>query len=319
MKQPVVVVGAGVIGLTTAVRLAEAGNQVDVVAAEPPRATTSAVAGALWGPWLVEPRERVLPWAARSLEVLRELADNPKSGVRVVKGIEVSRTSYGPPDWASLLPDRTPCAVEDLPTGYGHGVRYSAPLVDMPVHLDYLLARLQAAGGTLTIRQLTSLDQAGADSHTAIVNCSGIGARQLVPDMDLLPVRGYHVVAENPGLTEFVEADTGDSSDLLAIYPHGDHVILGGTAEPEVWNRDPDAAIAAAIIDRCITLEPRLARATILEHRIGLRPTRPTVRVEAERSTTGRLIVHNYGHSGAGVSLGWGCADEVVTLLAVAI
>ena len=75
--QEVVVIGAGVIGLTSAVQLAEAGHRVSVVAAEPPRATTSAVAGALWGPWLVEPRERVLPWAAHTLTVLRELAGQP--------------------------------------------------------------------------------------------------------------------------------------------------------------------------------------------------------------------------------------------------
>ncbi|TCO32886.1 D-amino-acid oxidase [Kribbella steppae] len=319
MNQRVIVVGSGVIGLTTAVRLAEAGHRVEVVAAEPPQATTSAVAGALWGPWLVEPRGPILPWAAHSLKVLRELADQPDTGVRVATGIEVSRTKYDPPGWASLLPDRKPCASEELPSGYSHGVRYSAPLIDMPVHLDYLLTRLRAAGGTLTIQRLTSLDQASTDPQTAIVNCSGIGARHLVHDMDLVPVRGYHVVATNPGLTEFLEADTDDAADLLAIYPHSDHVILGGTAEPEVWNRDPDDAIAAAIVDRCVRLEPRLADATILEHRVGLRPTRPTIRVEAERSAIGSLIIHNYGHSGAGVSLAWGCAQEVAALLPAAV
>ena len=118
---------------------------------------------------------------------------------------------------------------------------------------------------------------------------------------------------------EFLEADTDDSADLLAIYPHSDHVILGGTAEPEVWSRDPDDAIAAAIVDRCVRLEPRLADATILEHRVGLRPTRSTIRLEAERSATGSPIIHNYGHSGAGVTLAWGCAHEVANLLPATI
>ncbi|WP_328521468.1 FAD-dependent oxidoreductase [Kribbella sp. NBC_00359] len=318
MRQRVVVVGAGVIGLTSAVRLAEVGHRVDVVAAEPPQATTSAVAGALWGPWLVEPRERVLPWAAHTLRVLGELADHPSSGVRVATGVEVSRMSYDPPDWADLLPDRTPCTAEEIPQGYSQGFRYSAPLADMPVHLDYLLTRLRAAGGTLTIQRLTSLDQASTDPRAVIVNCSGIGARQLVPDTALFPVRGYHVVTTNPGLTEFLEADTEDPVDLLAIYPHGDHVILGGTAEPEVWDRARDDAIAAAIVARCVRLEPRLANATVIEHRVGLRPTRPAIRVEAERSALGRLVIHNYGHSGAGVSLGWGCAEEVVSFVSAA-
>jgi len=315
MSRRVVVVGAGVIGLTSAVRLAEAGHRVNVVSAEHPQATTSAVAGALWGPWLVEPRERVLPWAAQTLEVLGELADHPESGVRIATGIEVSRVSYGPPDWACLQPDRMPCGSDELPTGYSHGCRYSAPLVDMPVYLDYLVARLRAAGGTLTIERLVSLDQASAGSQDVVVNCSGIGAKQLVPDLGLFPIRGYHVVVTNPGLTEFLEADTEDPVDLLAIYPHRDHVILGGTAEREVWDRERDDSIAAAIVERCARLEPRLAEATIIGHRVGLRPTRAEIRVEAERSAIGRLIIHNYGHGGAGVSLGWGCAQEVASLL----
>jgi len=176
----------------------------------------------------------------------------------------------------------------------------------------------QAARGTLTIQRLTSLDQEGTDPQAVVVNCSGIGARHLVPDVDLFPVRGYHVVVTNPGLTEFLEADTEDPVDLLAIYPHRDHVILGGTAEPEVWDRGRDDAIAAAIVDRCARLEPRLAKATIIEHRVGLRPTRAAIRVEAERSALGSLVIHNYGHSGAGVSLGWGCAEEVVSLVSAA-
>ncbi|GAA1693917.1 FAD-dependent oxidoreductase [Kribbella yunnanensis] len=318
MTKPVVVVGAGVIGLTTAVELAELGHRVEVVTAELSQETTSAVAGALWGPWLVEPRERVLRWAAQSLEALRALAEVPASGVRIASGIEVSRVDYGPPDWAGLQPDRRPCTPEELPPGYMHGVRYSAPLVDMPVHLDYLLARLQSAGGAVTERRLTSLDDVSTDPQAAIVNCSGIGARSLVPDETLFPVRGYHVVVTNPGLTDFLEADTEDGADLLAIYPHRKHVVLGGTAEPGVWDRAADDEIATAIVDRCVKLEPRLAEATILEHRVGLRPTRPTVRLEAVRSATGILIIHNYGHSGAGVSLSWGCAQEVAGLVSAA-
>ncbi|MFD3402427.1 FAD-dependent oxidoreductase [Kribbella sp. NPDC058693] len=318
MTQHIIVVGAGVIGLTTAVQLAEAGLHVEVMAAERPQATTSAVAGALWGPWLVEPRARVLAWAAHSLTVMQELAHHAGSGVRVASGMEVSRRSYPAPDWANLLADRRPCTPDELPTGYGHGSRYSAPLVDMPLHLGYLLARLRTAGGTLTVRRLASLDQASIDPRVAIVNCSGVGARQLVPDPELFPIRGYHVVAKNPGLTEFLEADTEHATDLLAIYPHRDHVILGGTAEPDTWSLKPDDKIATAIVDRCAELEPRLTKAAIIEHRIGLRPTKPTVRLEAERSPAGNVIIHNYGHGGAGVSLAWGCAQEVTSLLSAA-
>ncbi len=77
---------------------------------------------------------------------------------------------------------------------------------------------------------------------------------------------------------------------------------------------EPDPATAAAIFERCAWLEPRLRDAAILEHKVGLRPGRPAVRLEAEQHSSGKRLIHNYGHGGAGVTLSWGCADEVVRL-----
>ena len=90
----VLIVGAGVIGLTTAVVLADAGHRVAVKTAEPSAESTSAAAGALWGPWLVEPIDRVLPWADRTLHTLCELADLPETGVRIALGVEVSHVLH---------------------------------------------------------------------------------------------------------------------------------------------------------------------------------------------------------------------------------
>ncbi|NYE41591.1 glycine/D-amino acid oxidase-like deaminating enzyme [Streptomyces fulvorobeus] len=72
----VVVVGAGVAGLTTAVVLAEAGLSVHVIAEQVP-GVTSLAAGAMWGPYLVEPKDKVDRWGNRSLEIFRELAEEP--------------------------------------------------------------------------------------------------------------------------------------------------------------------------------------------------------------------------------------------------
>jgi D-amino-acid oxidase len=311
----VLVIGAGVIGLTTAVTLAEAGYRVRVFTAEAPGQTTSATAGALWGPWLVEPRERVLPWATTTLDLHRKLAAAPDSGVRIASGIEISNASHGPPDWAHLLPDRRPLPPHELPPGYAHGYRYTAPLIDMPTHLAHLANRLTRAGGTLHHHRIESIEQA---THLAdhVVNCSGVGARELAHDTSLYPVRGHHLILTNPGLTDFIEADTGDSPDLTAIYPHPHHVILGGTAQPDEWDRITDPATAQAILARCSTLQPQLAHAHVLDQRVGLRPTRPTIRLEPELHPNGALVIHNYGHAGAGVSLSWGCAHEVENLLA---
>jgi D-amino-acid oxidase len=146
-----------------------------------------------------------------------------------------------------------------------------------------------------------------------VINCSGIGARDLVPDPELIPVRGQLVVIANPGITEFFSEDTGTSPNLLHYTPHGDTVILGGTAQPGLWSREPDPATADAIITRCALIEPRLRHSRILEHRVGLRPTRPHIRLEQQKLDDTRII-HNYGHGGAGVTVSWGCADEVAAL-----
>ncbi|MGW5465675.1 FAD-dependent oxidoreductase [Streptomyces sp. NPDC003996] len=310
----VVVVGAGVAGLTAGVVLAEAGASVCVMAEQVPGATSLA-AGAMWGPYLVEPMEKVEQWGQRSLEVFGELAEEPATGVRLTSGIEASRTAEAAPDWATTLPGFRPCEPAELPAGFTAGYRFTVPLIDMPTYLDYLLCRLRDAGGAVERRRLASLADAGPAS--VIVNCSGLGARDLVPDPELRPVRGQHVVVTNPGLTEFFSEDTGLSPDLLCFYPHGDTVVLGGTAIDGEGNLAPDDKAAADIIVRCAEVEPRLAQARVLEHRVGARPTRATVRVEEDLWEDGTLVVHNYGHGGAGVTLSWGCAEETRDLLSV--
>lgn len=306
--RPVLVIGAGIIGLTTAITLAERGQPVTVVTRDDPSTTTSASAGALWGPWLVQPRNRVLAWAAHTLTVLRELATDPETtGVRMATGRDITREDYPPPDWASLLADRRPCPPDQLPPGYLHGTRYTAPLADMPRHLAYLTERLTAAGGIIETTTITSLDQATAHSPI-VINSAGLGAAELADDPTVYPIRGHHVIVTNPGLTEWTEADTGESPDLIAIYPHGPHAILGGTAQPGTYDPNPDEATANAILQRCTAVEPRLQDAQITGHRIGHRPTRPTIRLETEHRGTARII-HNYGHGGAGYTLSWGCAQ----------
>ncbi|MEU6706591.1 FAD-dependent oxidoreductase [Streptomyces wuyuanensis] len=308
----VVVVGAGVAGLTTAVVLAEAGASVHVIAEQVP-GVTSLAAGAMWGPYLVEPKDKVDQWGQRSLEIFRKLAEDPSTGVRLTSGIEASRTAEEPPGWATTLPGFRPCELAELPAGFSAGYRFTVPLIDMPTYLDYLLRRLDAAGGTVERRRLVSIADAGPAA--VIVNCTGLGAKDLLPDPDLRPIRGQHVVVTNPGLTEFFSEDTGLSPDLLCFYPHGDTVVLGGTAIDGEGDLAPDDKAAAGILARCAEVEPRLAEARVLEHRLGARPTRSAVRVEAERWEDGTMVVHNYGHGGAGVTLSWGCAEEARKLL----
>lgn len=308
----VVVVGAGVSGLTTAICLAEAGYAVRVWSAEAPDQTTSMAAGAMWGPYLVEPKDKVEQWSLTTLAVLKDLAEIETSGVRLVTGLDASRTGGDPPDWAKQLDDFRAVGPDELPPGFSSGVEYTAPMVDMPVYLGYLVDRLQAAGSTVEVRSVASFGEAFAAAGT-VVNCSGVGARELVPDLGVTAIRGQLVSIENVGITDFFTEDTGESAELLHIYPHNGSVILGGVAQPDSWDRRVDHELAKQIVKRTSAVEPRIAKAKVLAHRVGLRPTRTTIRVECEQFNEGRLL-HNYGHGGAGVSLSWGCAGTVLDL-----
>ncbi|GAA3854912.1 FAD-dependent oxidoreductase [Streptomyces sedi] len=313
-RAEVLVVGGGVSGLTTAVVLAEAGRPVRLVSDRAPEHTTSAVAGALWEPYLAEPRERVADWAFATLPTLTELACRPaETGVRMVEGVKAQRTAEPvPPWWLPRLPDALrPLRPDELPRGYRSGYAATRPLLDMPAYLAYLERRLVAAGGRIERRRLASLAEAGAP---LVVNCSGLGARELVPDERVRPVQGQLVVVENPGVERWLVAEPSDGEENVYLFPQPFGLVLGGTALRDRWETEPDPELAARVVARCAEIHPEIAAARVLGHRVGLRPARPAVRLEAERAHGG-LVVHNYGHGGCGVTVSWACAREAAGLL----
>jgi D-amino-acid oxidase len=292
-----VVVGAGVVGLTAAVCLREAGVAADVVAREAPQDTTSAVAAALWYPYRALPAQRVTAWSATSYEALSALAAVAGSGVRMRAGTELLAPDAPDPWWRDAVPglERT-----------REGLRFVAPAVDMSLHLPWLVGRLRTLGGAIERRHVTALDDLEAD---VVVNCAGLGARELAGDASLTAVRGQVVRVTAPGVQEWL-LDQSDPERLVYVVPRERDVVLGGTAQEGAEDRTADPATTAAIRARCAALVPALRDAPVVGVAVGLRPVRPTVRLETE----GR-VVHCYGHGGAGVTLAWGCAVEVAALL----
>ena len=309
-RPDVLIIGAGVSGLTTAVRLAEAGMRVRIRAHRRPERSTSAAAGAIWDP-LYANHPLVLRWSSTSYEVFCELVAAGRPELRLVPGVEASRRVIPAPDWAHELPGFGECADGDLPDGFASGWRYTAPIIDMPPYLDYLERRLVAAGGALELGHVRSLDE---DLAPVVVNCSGIGARELVPDPDVEPIRGQLVAVRNPGVREFFAEHTDELEEMTYLLPQGDVLLLGGSADKGQHDPEPDPAVAAGIVARCAGIVPAIATAEVLGHRTGIRPQRPEIRLERVE-IGGRPVVHNYGHSGAGVSLSWGCADRVLELV----
>src|ERR687894_105915 len=252
----VVVIGCGVIGLTTAVALREAGLDARIVAAAPPEETTSAVAAAIWYPYKAYRERDVLRWGRYPFGAFERLAGAPGTGVRMREGLELYRRRVPEPWWSAAVPGVRRCEPEELPPDYGDGHLFVVPVVEMPVYLRYLLDRF------------------------------------------------------------FLDED--DPEGVTYVVPRSADCVLGGTAEEGAWETDPDPAVAADILRRCAALEPRLAGAEVIEHKVGLRPGRPEVRLERE-DKSGIPLVHNYGHGGSGVTLSWGCAGEASALVADAL
>ncbi|WP_053752992.1 FAD-dependent oxidoreductase [Streptomyces sp. MMG1533] len=308
MSAKAVVIGAGVSGLTTAVCLAESGMDVRVDTDRSPGETTSAAAGAMWDPYLAEPSDLVERWSRETLSELVALSPDADTGIRLVEGTQESRLPCDMPVWGGLVGARL-CRPDELRQGFVAGWRYRAPLVDMPRYLNYLVRRLEQAGGTLRRHRYDRLDEALREAQV-VVNCSGADARFLADDASVDAVRGQLVVVENPGIRTFWCDDTPGAEDLTYIYPHADVLVLGGTAERGNWDLSPDEASAREIVRRCAAVEPSIGEARVLGYRVGLRPVRSRVRLTDERHED-TLLLHNYGHGGAGLTLSWGCAREV--------
>ena len=308
----VLVVGAGVVGLSCAARLLEAGHRVDVLARDLPLETVSALAAAIWHPYRVGPQERVQAWSRTTYEVFAELAAaHPDSGVRMQEGTEIVVRPGGAalerPWWADGVPDLRETV--EVPTGFDGGWTFTAPVAEMPLYLRWLADRVLEAGGSITRLNLHGLPASGADGADVVVNCSGIGAKFLAADASVHPVQGQVVLVEQVGLERWwLDSETHESPTY--VVPRSRDIVVGGTDVEGEWSRTPSPEVAGTILRRALRLVPALAGAEVIGHRVGLRPARPEVRLERVGD-----VVHCYGHGGAGMTLSWGCAGEVVELV----
>lgn len=304
-----VVIGAGIIGLTTAIRLAESGATTRIVTAHDPTETTSILATAMVGPTFEFMGPRVSAWGNESV---RAIVGEPLApGVHLCRGRFLAKPAGFVPAGAENLPGFALCEPADLPDGYGTGFWAEVPLVDMPPYLTHLVVRFESVGGTIERRELSSIGEA-FDIAPRVANCSGLGARSLVPDAEVQPSRGPKIIVDNPGIDTFVIIGP-PGPEGTSIHPHGDIVVLGGSATPSE-DTTPDLDEEAAIVERCSTIEPRLRSARVIEHRVGLRPERQPIRLDRQ-DRDDVALVHNYGHGSIGVTVSWGCAAEATRLL----
>ncbi len=256
------------------------------------------------------------------------------------------------PVWVKNMPGFGELAASELPAGYFGGHRFTSYVIEMPRYLAWLRQRVQNAGATIVEREVTSLTEVrqpdsrtqmrrdvasvprylagsadigettrqfersglSSDDPQIIVNCAGLGGRELNVDPSVYPKLGQVVRTTNPGIEDVV-VDADNPQGMTYIIPRSQDCILGGTSIRGVERAQICAQTTNLILERCRALDPRLNAAEVLDVHAGLRPCRPEVCLMDVDTSSGQILVHNYGHGGVGVTLSWGCAFEVAQRL----
>ena len=256
---PVAVLGAGIIGLTTARLVQEAGFPATIYAAALPPETTSNVAGAGWYPSSLFNPEALTPDFQRQMEAaLRyayrrfQLLTGPEYGVRWMRQYEIYETPApaGPKPWfttmmeTNFLPE-----VEDLnpgehPFGETYIRQYTGMVIETEPLLRQLLRDFHTAGGNVVVRQFHSADELSSLPQRLIFNATGLGSRALFGDMSLRPTRGQlAVLLPQPEVNYSLAHEDG-----LYMFSRTDGIILGGTNELDDWNLNPDPRASAGFL-----------------------------------------------------------------------
>ena len=303
------VVGAGVSGLSCAIRLLEAGHEVEVISDRFSPDTVSDVAAAIWYPFLTAPADRADGWGVATYAELERLAEQESdSGVRMRDGKEYLREAVDPPEWSEDIAAFRILDDSEIPEGYVFGWQFRAPVIEMPLYMPWLRSRVEALGGSFVQSFVEDLNEVSGE---VVVNCVGLGARELCDDEDVRPARGQIIfIDQDPGIGHFDQ----QPETLTYTIPRSDVTVLGGTAQIDDWGMDIRPEDYDLILSKVEALWPQLDRSKIVGETVGLRPSRSEVRLEVEYIGE-RKVVHNYGHGGAGVTLSWGCAEEVANLV----
>ena len=354
-KNKILVIGAGVSGLTTAISLREAGYDVVIVAEKFAPGLASNVAGALWE-WPPAacgehstPRslERSKVWCMTSYErfkALHETFDASATGIylrnitfyfyEVLENLpedfnKMNELAGKVDDFRRGL-DIVPSSVDlKFQRGIKDAYRHLAPTVDTDVYMQWLFHQVKSLDCEM-IEERISLNLIEHEhallerfNCAAIVNCAALGSIEIANDTSMYPLRGALIrVKDEQGLIDGAHCiahkeTSSDEQSMIFIVPRGkkNTVILGGLVQMDQWGESMSVEdpLIRQMYDGCLNFLPEL-RALPLDKkepiRVGLRPfTQANVCVE---SVPGTHLFYNYGHGGAGVTLSWGCAQEII-------
>ncbi|EGR45632.1 FAD dependent oxidoreductase-like protein [Trichoderma reesei QM6a] len=347
----IIVIGAGVIGLSAALRLQQAGHAVTIIARDFPTPFEAADKRALinytsqWGGahnrWVLPTNPNEQREHGFSLVTYRHMeataAGFPEAGITFMKGIEYFENP--PPVHRDLTVDKALqlglegfklLGKDDFPDDrVAWGCEYKTWCVNPMVYCSFLLRRFHMLGGKALSMELRSLDEAflirAVPGVKIVVNCSGAGFN----DPAVFPTRGQTCLVANP-CDATVTRQNADGSWTFCV-PRNFHggTVIGGTKEPDNWDPEPSPETRARLLSAfAATYPPIVADGPLkpLGDIVGRRPTRrggirlerediPAGEIKGLDDGEGRVLVHAYGLGGRGFELSWGVAEEVLELV----
>ena len=249
-SRPVAVIGAGVMGLTTARLAQEAGFPVTIYTAAVPLNTTSNLAGGQWGPTGHYRESSVTPeWRSQyktalavSWERFRAM-DEQRYGIRWLPTYtETDRIAA--PGLEPYFPSSRLLGAADHPFSVRELAVYRTMYVEVGRYLAELTADFLRDGGRIRVRRFATPAELSELAEPLLFNCTGLGALELFGDHDLGPVRGQIVMlAPQPDVQYAYALRNG------YMFPRGDGVVLGGTFERDIWSTVPDPLTVSGIVD----------------------------------------------------------------------
>ncbi|KAJ8088445.1 hypothetical protein PM082_022518 [Marasmius tenuissimus] len=316
----IIVLGAGVVGLTTAVSIQERGGySVTIVAEILPSDPKSIKYTSHWAGAHHVTHAKDEPRAVKidqdTFKKFWELSAPGGKAEHCFMRLHQSEFYHDSPKGKhhlSWYPDFKEINKSDLRPGTVYGVEFSTVTINTPAYTNYLLSRFIAAGGSVvrgSVQHISQVIEGGAHIFSvprrtspvdAVVVCTGIGALTLggIEDKDVYPVRGQTVVVRAPWVKFGRTISTKDGLWTYIIpRPSGD-VIVGGTRVENDWYPLPRPEITEDILKRGFSLCPELAppeiraqrtptiddvRPIIIEEGCGHRPARKGgIRLEVE-------------------------------------
>lgn len=312
-KKSLLILGAGVSGLSTGILLLRNGYKVTIWAKDLPPYTTSNKAAAVWYPFNCGSQEKATFWLRDTLNYFQDviLFDN-NTGCKKTTVVEVFDRPAKDPWWKNGVHNYTKAKKHYLPNGYIDGYQIDGLVMDTDVYMDYLVKTFKKLGGKLHQKAISTIDEA-FERYTYVINCTGLASIDLFNDKRLYPCRGQ-ILKIKPDILEHSLFEEEGPNSLAYIIPRLNDIVLGGTTQNHNWSLTPSEKDTQDILRKCSNLFPQFKNAEILEVKVGLRPARDEIRLEIEKYSD-KFVIHNYGHGGSGFNLSWGCGKKVVQLV----